>query len=468
MVTAIIPNESTAEYRSNRLAKGSLSSQTTPDRRPPHSTEAEQGVLGCILLSPVDCLDHCISKFPSSEVFYDLRHRVIFDVLIEMHQKLQAIDLITLQQTLKDKQQLEVVGGLAYLSALPDCVPSAANLDYYLNIAMEKFTLRKMIGTCTEVASRAYEHQGEVEKLLDEVERDILSLCKPVEVASTRKDSFLRITDRIEQAFLNPGKLAGLESGLYPVDKIVGGWRDGTMNVIAARPGLGKSTMGWGIAEHNAKQGIPVGYFSLEMSEDELNLRCLCSNAGINSKHALLGSLTERDMTKLVANVGPLGKLPIYVCDRSDMNIIRIRSEARRMVSKLKVKLIVLDYLQLVIGSSRFGRREDVDEISRGIKGMSKELGIPVIALAQLNREIERDAGRRPRLSDLRESGGIEQDADTVSFIYCPDDTQIHDDGTLPVKWSTQKNRNGELAECDLLLERALTRFRVPSLMGAQ
>lgn len=433
---------------------------------PPHSIEAERGVLGCIMLDPADTMSQCISALSGGECFYDLRHRTIWHQLASMVDTGIPIDVITLGQRLKDGGQLDGVGGLAYISTLPDATPSAFNLPNYLGIVKEKHTLRRLISTCANIATGATEYDGSVDNLLAQVEQDIFKCCQPEVQETTRKDSFMRLTHLMEDAMNNKGQVVGLESGLYAIDRILGGFRNSTMNVIAARPGLGKSTLGYGIAEHNAKKGIPVGYFSLEMSEDELNLRSLCSNSGVNSKLALTGNLSELDIVRMTQQVGVLGKLPIHINDRSDLTIQRIRSDARRMVAKSKVKLIVVDYLQLVTGVGRFGRREDVDDVSRGIKGMSKELNIPVIALAQLNREIEKDAGRRPRLADLRESGGIEQDADTVSFIYCPDETAIMDNGTLPVRFSTQKNRNGDVGECDLLFERALTRFTVPSIMS--
>ncbi len=461
-------SDALADFKAARRQSATLADPDRASRTIPHSIEAEQGVLGCCLLDPANCISDCIGAFKGNPaVFYDLRHRAIYEELTLMFDARVAVDVVTLSQRLKDKGQLEGVGGLTYLACIPDAVPSAANLKHYTAIVNNKFTLRRMIQTCTTTIDNAYEHQGEVEKLLDTVERDILAACSSGEAdAGDRRASFQRITDLMESAYTNKGRLVGLSTGLYGLDKILGGLRNGTMNVIAARPGLGKSTLGYGIAEHNAREGVPVGYFSLEMSEDELNMRSLCANSEVNSRDALCGNIGEREVMRMTTQVRALTKLPIHICDRGDMNILRIRSEGRRMASKLGVKLIVVDYLQLIAGNSKHGRREDVDEISRGVKGMAKELGIPVIALAQLNREIERESGRRPRLSDLRESGGIEQDADSVSFIYCPDESLIQDNGTLPVKFSTQKNRNGDIGECDLMFERALTRFKMPSLMG--
>lgn len=431
----------------------------------PHSTEAEQGVLGCCMLDPSKIPVVVKSIKGDLEAFYDLRHRSLFAELSGLVDEGKPPELITVQQRLKDKGILDGVGGLAYIASLPDVVPSAENVEYYLVILNEKHFLRKLLLTCQNVAGSVFEFSGDVDKLKSKVEQDFFSICQKDAPEASRKDSFRAIIDRLERASTGNG-LAGLSTGLHPVDRILGGLRPGTMNVFAARPGLGKSSLALGIAEFNAASGIPCCFMSFEMSQDELNLRSLCSISGVNSRHAISGTLSQMEQLKIGENIAKVSRLPIHICDRGDMNIAQVRSEARRMKFKHNVGLIVVDYLQLVSGSGRNGRREDVDEISRGIKLMAKELNIPVIALAQLSREIERDAGRRPRLSDLRESGGIEQDADTVSFIYCPDETRIMDDGTLPVRLSTQKNRGGDIGECDLLFERALTRFSAPSMVS--
>ena len=243
------------DFKKARRRKAALADPSKIDRLPPHSVEAEQGVLGCVLLSPNDCLGHCIEKFTSGpEVFYDLRHRTIFEALLEMYEHKGAIDLITVQQALKDKQQLEAVGGLAYLASLPDAVPSAANLDYYLEIVREKFVLRRMIGTCTEVVSRAYEHQGEVDALLDEVERDIMRISgdRVSTGAPTMKELVHRAIHHIEMYHQRQGQLGGIATGFVDLDKMTDGLHGGEMIVIAARPSMGKTSLAMNVAEHVA------------------------------------------------------------------------------------------------------------------------------------------------------------------------------------------------------------------------
>ncbi len=244
-----------ADFKKARRRKATLADPTKVDRLPPHSIEAEQGVLGCVLLSPNDCLGHCIEKFQSGpEVFYDLRHRTVYEALVEMYERKHAIDLITLQQQLKDRQQLEGVGGLAYLASLPDAVPSAANLDYYLEIVREKHVLRRMIGTCTEVVSRAYEHQGEVDTLLDEVERDILRISgdRVTTGSPTMKELVHRAIHHIEAYHQRQGQLGGLGTGFIDLDKMTDGLHEGEMVVIAARPSMGKTSLAMNMAEHIA------------------------------------------------------------------------------------------------------------------------------------------------------------------------------------------------------------------------
>src|SRR5438552_12097955 len=269
------------DLKKSRRKPLSLADPLKVDRLPPHSVEAEQGVLGCALLSPNECMGECIEKLKAaSEVFYDLRHRTIYEVMVEMYDHKEAIDAITLQQRLKDRQQLEAVGGLAYLSALPDTVPTAANLGYYLEIVREKFILRKMIQACTEVVGRVYEYEGEVDALLDEVERDILHISESrVESStSTIKELVHSAITTIENFHQRQGMLTGVGTGFLDVDKMISGFHEGEMIVIVARPSWGKTSLAMNIAEHVAIElRLPVGVFSLEMTADSLVLRMLCS-----------------------------------------------------------------------------------------------------------------------------------------------------------------------------------------------
>ena len=441
------------------------------DRLPPHSPEAEQGVLGCILLAPNECMGECIEKLKSGEeVFYDLRHQTIFKMLAEMYDSREAIDVITLQQRLKDKQLLEQVGGIAYLSVLPDTVPSAANLSFYLEIVQEKFLLRKMIHVCTDVVGRVYDHEGEVDSLMDEVERDILRISESR--VQGQNDSIKELVKKaintIEDFHQRQGMLTGIATGFGDLDKMTSGLHGGEMVVVAARPSMGKTSLAMNIAEHVAiDQGLPVGVFSLEMTSESLVLRMLCSRSRVNMRNVRDGFLAERDFPKLTGAAGKLAGAKLYIDDSSGLSILQLRAKARRMHQQYGVKLFVIDYLQLLHSTARRAenRQQEIADISNGIKSLAKELNVPVIVLSQLNRELEREKNRKPRMSDLRESGAIEQDADLIGLLYKPnaDDEEnapvAVEEEAVAVNLLIAKQRNGPTGDVHLTFLKSYTRF---------
>jgi replicative DNA helicase len=440
------------------------------DRLPPHSPEAEQGVLGCVLLSPNDCMGECIEKFKAgAEAFYDLRHQTIFSALAEMYDAREGIDLITLQQRLKNKQQLEVVGGLPYLATLPAGVPSSANLSYYLDIVQEKYLLRKMIHTCTEVVGRVYDYEGEVDTLMDEIERDVLRISESrvQGQASTIKDLVKRAIGTIEDFHQRQGVLTGVGTGFADLDKMTSGLHAGEMIVIAARPSMGKTSLAMNIAEHVAIElRLPVGVFSLEMTADSLVLRMLCSRSRVNLRNVRDGFLAERDFPKLTGAAGKLASAPLFIDDSSALSILQLRAKARRMFQQYGVKLFIIDYLQLLHSTARRAenRQQEIADISSGIKALAKELKVPIIVLSQLNRELEREKNRKPRLSDLRESGAIEQDADVVGLLYKPSSDEDEggagaEDDAVPVNLLLAKQRNGPTGDVNLTFLKPFTRF---------
>jgi replicative DNA helicase len=443
------------------------------DRLPPHSPEAEQGVLGCVLLAPNECMGECIEKLAAAEeVFYDLRHQTIFKVLTEMYDAREAIDVITLQQRLKDSQVLEQVGGISYLSALPDAVPSAANLSYYLDIVKEKFLLRRMIHVCTDVVSRVYDFEGEVDALMDEVERDVLRISESRVQAHTNtiKELVKKAINTIEDFHQRQGMLTGIATGFHDLDKMTSGLHGGEMFVIAARPSVGKTSLAMNVAEHVAiDQKLAVGVFSLEMTSESLVLRMLCSRSRVNLRNVREGFLAERDFPKLTGSAGKLANAPLFIDDSSGLSILQLRAKARRMHQQYGIKLFVIDYLQLLHSTSRRAenRQQEIADISGGVKSLAKELNVPVIVLSQLNREMERDKNRAPRLSDLRESGAIEQDADVVGLLYRPKSGGDDDEGgapaaeedALPVNLLIAKQRNGPTGDVALTFLKSYTRF---------
>ena len=458
------------------LKRGRRQKQSNPapsvDRLPPNSPEAEQGVLGCILLSPNDCIGECIEKLRSGEdVFYDLRHQTIFKALADMYDHRQAIDVITLQQKLKDDQLLEQVGGIAYLSVLPDTVPSAANLSYYLDIVREKYLLRRMIHVCTDVVGRVYDYEGEIDALMDEVERDILQISEArVQTQTTTiKELVKKAISTIEDFHQRQGMLTGIPTGFSDLDKMTTGLHGGEMIVIAARPSMGKTSLAMNIAEHVAIEAkLPVGVFSLEMTSESLVLRMLCSRSRVNLRNVREGFLAERDFPKLTGAAGKLAASPLFIDDSSGLSILQLRAKARRMHQQYQIKLFVIDYLQLLHSTARRAenRQQEIADISSGIKALAKELNVPIIVLSQLNRELEREKNRKPRMSDLRESGAIEQDADLVGLLYRPNaededgaaGSSTSEDAT-PVNLLIAKQRNGPTGDVNLTFLRSYTRF---------
>ncbi len=483
MIDSVSPENGSvsADLKKSRRKTSATAGAPKIDRLPPHSIEAEQGVLGCILLSPNDCLGECIEKLkPGHLVFYDLRHQTLFQTLIEMYDEKQAIDLITLPQRLKNKQQMEGVGGLAYLSTLPDAVPSAANLQYYLDIVLEKYLLRKMVQTCTGIVGRVFDYEGEVDALLDEVERDILQISEDrVSGASaTIKELVNRAISKIEEYHTNQGMLTGISTGFLDFDKMTTGLHGGEMIVIAARPSVGKTSLAMNIAEHVALElKVPVGVFSLEMTADQLVLRMLCSRSRVNLRNIRDGFLAERDFPKLTGAAGKMAGAPLFIDDSSGLSILQLRAKARRMWQQSGIKLFVIDYLQLLHSTSRRAenRQQEIAEISGGLKSLAKELNVPVIVLSQLNRELEkRGPGERPRLSDLRESGAIEQDADLVGLLYRETKNKDGDEEVdmeqeaMPVKLYIAKQRNGPTGDVDLTFLKNYTRFESAAKVSAE
>jgi replicative DNA helicase len=468
--------------RSRRKPR-SATAAASVDRLPPHSIEAEKGALGCVLLSPNECLGECIEKLKQgAEVFYDLKHRVLYETLTEMFEAKDGIDLITVQQKLKDKQQLDNVGGLAYLASLPDSVPSAANLVYYLDIIRDKWLLRKMLSTCSDIVARIYDHDGEVETMMDEVETEILKISESSvsSVSANMKELVNKAIAKIEEYHQNQGMLTGISTGFQDFDKMTTGLHGGEMLVIAARPSMGKTSLAMNIAESVAiDQKLPVGVFSLEMTADSLVLRMLCSRSRVNLRNIREGFLAERDFPKLTGAAGKLAAAPLYIDDSSGLSILQLRAKARRMWQQHGIKLFVIDYLQLLHSTARRAenRQQEIADISGGIKALAKELNVPVIILSQLNRDLEkRGPGERPRMSDLRESGAIEQDADLIALLFKEtkgkdgeeENSQEPQLEAQPVKLYIAKQRNGPTGDVDLTFLKSFTRFEGAAKVSAE
>jgi replicative DNA helicase len=487
------PQEDLVQARRSQPA----GSQPSIDRAPPHSIEAEQGVLGCLLLDPNEGLQYCLEHLrtpcqldqPKTErgrygmlrdsgttFFYELKHQAIFEAMLKMNEVGQGVDLITLKQVLSDNNQLEAVGGIAYLSILMDGVPSAANLEYYFNIVWDKYLLRKTVRVCTEIVREAYEHEGEVERLIDEVESRIQQISeeRAGEASRTMKELVHGAINRIEKYHSSEGKYSGISTGYQDWDDLTDGLHGGEMVVIAARPSMGKTSLAMNVVENvTLKRQIPVGVFSLEMSAEMLVQRMIFSNARLNFSKLRRGFMNDRDFPRITETAGKISKAPVFIDDTPGLSILQLRAKARRMHAQHDVKLIVIDYLQLLHSTTRRSmdnRQQEVAEISGGIKSLAKELDVPVIVLCQLNREMEREKNRKPRLSDLRESGAIEQDADFVGLLYRVFNEEGGDDGqasgeveALSVNLLVAKQRNGPTGEVAMTFLKNFTRFESAS-----
>jgi replicative DNA helicase len=437
-------------------------------RTPPHSVEAEQGVLGSMLISPRDAIGECVEKI-TAEYFYVPAHQTIFEVLVDLWNAGQAIDLITFTQVLRDRNLLDAVGGAAFVTSLYTFVPTAANLGYYIDIVRDKYILRSIISAATESVRRAYEEQGEVGELLDEVEQKIFAVGEDRFKGQmlSMKDQVMEAIESIEKLYERKGGITGVSTGFIEFDRMTSGMHGAEMIVIAGRPSMGKTAFAMNIAEHVAiNEKLPVGVFSLEMSSQQLVQRLLCSRARVNLQKVRDGFLGERDFPSLTAAASKLAEAKIFLDDSASLTILELRAKARRLKAQQDVQLIVIDYLQLLRSTSRRAqdnRQLEISEISAGIKGLAKELKIPVIVVAQLNRQPEQRSGGKPRLSDLRESGSIEQDADLVGLLVRPEiyeeDEEARAEKAGEAELIIAKQRNGPVGEIPLTFLKEFTRF---------
>ncbi len=393
-------------------------------RLPPQDIEAEMAVLGAMFLEK-DAVGKAIEILDES-CFYKTAHQKLFRTAVELYDHQEPIDVITMADALKKKGILEEVGGNYYLIQLAEKVPSAANVEYYAKIVLEMALLRRLINVTTDITNRAYEHKGDVYSLLDAVEKEIFVLSDRrlkkgfVSIYQTMHETF----ERIESFHGKQGGVTGVPSGFVELDEKTSGFQNSDLIVVAGRPSMGKTAFCLNIARNaSVGYGIPVGIFSLEMAAYQLAMRMLCSEARVDSHAVRTGKLPPEEWQKLSLSVGVLAEAPIYIDDTPAMSILEIKAKARRLKYEKNIGLLIIDYLQLIQGPPQSeSRQQEISAISQALKALAKELNIPVIALSQLSRAVESRGGdRRPVLSDLRESGAIEQDADVVIFIYRPE-----------------------------------------------
>ena len=430
---------------------------------PPQNLEAEQSVLGGILLDNL-ALNTVLEVLDQSD-FYSDAHRRIFGAIIELSNRNEPCDLITLSNILKDQKRMEQVGGTAYLSSLVDNVASAANIAYYAKIIKEKSILRRLIGTATEILNKSYDASMDVDHLLDEAEHAIFEISE-----NKIRPSFFPIRDIIKDSFKTIERLyarkeliTGVATGFDKLDDLTSGLQKSELIIIAGRPSMGKTAFALNIAQYAAlEMGVPVAIFSLEMAREQLATRMLASEARVDSQRLRKGFLGETDWPKLTTAAGRLSDAPIYIDDTPAITVIEMKAKSRRLKAEAGLGLIVLDYLQLMRGSAfKDSREQEISEISRSLKALAKELTLPVIALSQLNRKVEDRTNRRPQMADLRESGAIEQDADVIAFIYRDEVYNRSEDN--PEKGIAEiiigKQRNGPTGIVKLAFQEKYTRF---------
>ena len=385
----------------------------------PQSIEAEKSVLGSMMIDK-NVIAQAV-EILSAEDFYRDAHKYIFKSIVEMYQRDEPIDEITLLEHLKSTDRLEKSGGISYITEIGSTVLTTANVKSYIKIVEDKATLRKLIDSSTKIIESCYNNQDDVEKVIDVAEQKIFDLAEKKSSSDFEplSDILERGFEQIETLFNNKGEVTGVGSGFKDLDDLTSGFQKGDMILIAARPSMGKTTFALNIAEHAAlREGKSVVIFSLEMSKEQLAYKLLCSEANVDMLKLRTGNLEDKDWENIARASGPLSSAKIYIDDTAGVSIMEMRSKCRRLKIEYGIDLILIDYLQLMSGSGEESRQQEVSEISRNIKAIAKEMQCPVIALSQLSRAPEQRADHRPMLSDLRESGSIEQDADLVMFLY--------------------------------------------------
>ena len=433
------------------------------DRMPPQNIEAEKAVLGAMLIKKEAITQ--VLEILHAEDFYREAHKLAFEAMQKLTENEEAVDIVTLVEELRKEEQLERVGGITFVSDLANTVPTAANVVYHAKIVQEKAELRRLIDAATAIAAAAYEDTDSVETIMDEAEKKILAVAAGQSGGAfeSMKDILMRTFERINVLYESKGGLTGLSTGFKDLDTITSGLQKSDLVLVAARPSMGKTAFTLNIASYVGLHGGTCAFFSLEMSKEQLMQRMLCSEGGIDAQHLRTGQLTDEEWTKLVETADRLNKAPIYIDDTAGITVMELRSKARRLKAEHGLDAIFIDYLQLMQGrSSRNSdnRQQEISEISRSLKALARELDVPVVALSQLSRSVESRQVKRPMLSDLRESGSLEQDADIVMFLYREDyyDKDTEDKNITEV--IIAKHRNGPVDTVKLFFQREFTKFR--------
>ncbi len=434
-----------------------------PDRVPPQNIEAEQAVLGAMLIKKEAII--AVQEILLPDDFYREAHRIVYEAMLELSGNDEAVDLVTLTEQLRKSEKLEKIGGLPFITQLANAVPTAANVTYHAKIVKEKAELRNLINAATEIAGAAYEDTDNVENIMDEAEKKILAVANRQNGGAfeSMKSIVMRTFERINVLYESKGGLTGISSGFKDLDTLTAGLQKSDLILVAARPSMGKTAFTLNIASYVGLHGHSVAFFSLEMSKEQLMQRMLCSEGGIDASRLRTGQLDEGEWNHLVETADKLSRAPIYIDDTAGITVMELRSKARRLKAEHGLDLIIIDYLQLMQGrpsKNSDNRQQEISEISRSLKALARELDVPVIALSQLSRSVESRQVKKPMLSDLRESGSLEQDADIVMFLYREDYYDKDTENKNITEIIVAKHRNGPVDSISLFFQKEFTKFR--------
>ena len=431
------------------------------ERVPPQNLDAERSALGAMFLDK-EAIYRAMEILRPDD-FYKDAHRHIYQTVLDLADKGEPVDLVTVTEALRQSKRLDEVGGVAYLTELANAVPTAAHIDHYARIVEEKSLLRRLIHAAGEIMAAGYEGREEVEEILDEAERKIFSVAnrRSGRSISSLKQILIEAFEQIEYLYESKGAVTGVPTGFADFDRITAGLQPSDLIILAARPSMGKTTFALNIAENAAvRLNIPVAIFSLEMSKEQLALKLLCAQAGVNNQRIRTGNLSEEDWPRLSHALGRLSEAKIFIDDSPNISAWEIRAKARRIKAEHGLGLIIIDYLQLMQSRYRTeNRQQEVSEISRSLKALARELSTPVLALSQLSRAVEQRPGKKPSLADLRESGSLEQDADLVCFLYREDYYDPETEKKNITELIVAKHRNGPTGKVEFYFQKEFSKF---------
>lgn len=431
------------------------------EKIPPQNLDAEQSVLGAMLIDQ-EAVSKTVEVLQPGDFYRDANGRV-FEAIVSLFGRGEPVDLITLSEELRQTGMLDQIGGVSYVAGLANSVPTSANVEHYARIVEEKSLLRRLINVSTRIAQMGYEGEEEVEVLLDRAEQMVFELAQRKTHSNfvPFKTVLMQTFDRIEYLYRNKGIPTGVPSGFLEMDKMTSGFQPSDLIILAARPSMGKTAFCLNIAQHAAvRKKLPVAIFSLEMSREQLVTRILCGEAMVDQQKVRTGQLTDDDWQKLSHAAAPLAQAPLFIDDSPGISVVEMRAKCRRLKAEQGLSMIVIDYIQLMQGGRKTeNRQQEISEISRSLKSLARELQVPVLALSQLSRAVEQRQDKRPMMSDLRESGSLEQDADLVMFIYRDEYYNPETDRRSRADIIIAKQRNGPVGSVELGFLREFTKF---------